>query len=324
MQFPFDEPDDDTDSRRIPRALAICLTCVLLVGLFGLWNLIYHRHQATQEAELATGAVERAHNEGASTRFETLTCDVIVARPNRPPRLHTVPVGAVPVGSVRDVMQQSILNAASDQQAELTPANSGENEFKSACRDGWEPYAVRTIHDSSGATIERHYLRREAPKGTDNHSTGFWLSREEDKSNEEIVLSLTDSSELKNETMFRQFQHLDQNFARAAIGRKLERGQRVFLSGFDVDLLPPESEQDATGGADGKTHARGLWITHELTGGSWLGYDREKLSAKDKRRGAPARRWIRVANPFVLAVVGRDLNRGERAFCHDPKVDNSP
>ena len=103
-------------------------------------------------------------SKGASTnpRFEVLTCDVIVANANRPHRKRTIRGGVVPVGDVHDIIQQSILSGANDQETALTPANSGENEFKRACEDGWQQYAVETIHDSLGRTVERHHLRREA------------------------------------------------------------------------------------------------------------------------------------------------------------------
>jgi hypothetical protein len=145
------------------------------------------------------------------------------------------------------------------------------------------------------------------------NTTGLWLSRSTAKDDETVVLSIA----LPSEPEGRAGKLFDQTFARAVIGRKLERGERVFAHDFSVEFLPTDSEQ----GTDGS--GRGFWIIREKNGKNYkLGYyDRQKVSARDKRSSIPVMRWKSIDETFCTPAIGRSLKRGERAFLHDPKVD---
>ena len=131
-------------------ALGFRLAAVPEIDGAGSWNDIAADNQPR---------VIASQPQAPRSRFETKTCDVIVA--NRPPARRTFRGGVVSAQNAHDVMQQSIVEAAADNQPPITAAISGEKDFKKACEDGWEPYAVQSVHDSSGRTIERHFLRRQ-------------------------------------------------------------------------------------------------------------------------------------------------------------------
>lgn len=149
-----------------------------------------------------------------------------------------------------------------------------------------------------------------------NSPNGFWLSRSSNKSDERVAFSFAQRS---NRSDGDGSIHFDQNFSRAAIGRKVEAGEQLFVHDFSVEFLPNSAQ-----GTDSGSRGRGLWFICDASSKYKLGYDREKLSAKAKRRTEPTRLWLSIDDDFVKLVVGRYLTRGERAFLHDPKIDKIP
>ncbi len=429
MQFPFDEPDDSTDSRGFPRALAICVASVLLLALAGLWSLVSHRHQGAEATEPVKASTDpraketecnalkptpsgapsnpsasrtsvsakparTAESNASANGFDSSVPNVtaqtlklfgekyaaLVGEKQRAVQMtgcRFVEVSDSWIHALPSVGMQSYV--AGNYSADSSPfPYIGTDSGHRVAYDTWDyrQWCGLTVKDSDGEIFEFAFAKKDkfgetllglkagkpvALKGeivalrpselggrrvigqygfvcteiiqgqaplpvaliqqqptqhTEKSANGFWLSRSASKSDERIVFSLAhafDSSDGDGSIRF------DQNFARASIGRKLEAGDQVFVHDFSVEFLPPDSEQGTDRG-----RGRGLWFIRDASGKCKLGYDREKLSASEKRRGEPTRRWTSIDDSFFRLIVGRDLTRGERAFLHDPKVDNGP
>jgi hypothetical protein len=161
----------------------------------------------------------------------------------------------------------------------------------------------------------QHAVEREGSGGK-----GFWLSRSSIKSDEQITLSFGQSSEEGAGGPSRTF---DQNFARAVIGRKLERGEQLFVHDFKVEFSTaverkPGQEVDL----DAKDDRKGIWFVDDSGRSIAMNYKAEKPSSRDRAAHRSPWRSVKVDRNLVTLVVGRNLNRDESAFAYEPKMES--
>jgi hypothetical protein len=143
---------------------------------------------------------------------------------------------------------------------------------------------------------------------------GFWLSRSSIKNDEQITLSLGQPSE---EGAGGQSMTFDQNFARVVIGRKLERGEQIFLHDFKVEFSTAAEER-----ADSKDDRKGIWFVDDSGRSIAMNYKAEKPTSRDRAAHRSPWRSVNVDRNLVTLVVGRNLNRDESAFAYEPKVES--
>ena len=86
-------------------------------------------------------------------RFESLTQDVLISN-GRVKQSAPAYYGSVDVSQAHNIMQNSILRGAANQELPITPENSGEKALKKALADGWQTQSVETISDSTGRTAK--------------------------------------------------------------------------------------------------------------------------------------------------------------------------
>jgi hypothetical protein len=153
-----------------------------------------------------------------------------------------------------------------------------------------------------------------------NSGKEFWLSRNSIKSNEQITLSLGQPSEEGAGGPSRTF---DQNFARAVIGRKLERGEQLFVHDFKVEFSAAAGGRASQGvDLDAKDDRKGIWLVDDSGGSIAMNYKAEKLSSHDRAAHRSPWRSVNIDRNLVTLVIGRNLNRDESAFAYEPKTES--
>lgn len=169
---------------------------------------------------------------------------------------------------------------------------------------------------------DQQYVEDTGPQPQDQKS-GFWISRSTKKGDDRVVLSIGKPAEMGDgvvyDTAGDKVQCFEQSFSRVLIGRKLECAERVFLHDFKVDFTQPNPSE-----SDHKPAGRGVWIACNATGSASIGYDSDKLTVIEKQTGSPVRRWFKTSGKLLTMIAGRNLQRGETAFVHDPKVHENP
>lgn len=152
------------------------------------------------------------------------------------------------------------------------------------------------------------------------HEAGFWLVR--DQSKREIVIASLDKPELSNGKIggSNQF-YVNQDFARAAIGRKLERGECVYAYGFRVvkSHIPGSrsSVRYKERNSQLEPSLRGFWISSSKRGGMSLIYRRKHLRHGSDCSHDP------VSPDLAERLIGREPQRGETLLLSNPKVENA-
>ena len=159
MEFPYQSEDDPPDERHFYKTGVVCLGCILLLILAGLRMTAFRGHQKAEETEpiaaeqspavethLPTSNLVR-ENVAPKTvakssrpkrrsrpsyrapiqqaRFESLTQDVLISN-GRVKQSAPAYYGSVDVSQAHNIMQNSILRGAANQELPITPENSGE------------------------------------------------------------------------------------------------------------------------------------------------------------------------------------------------------